>query len=286
MTEPSFLDMIAEHSKDFTETQQLIAEFILSDPSCVAFMNARELGEAVGVSESSVVRFAYSAGFDGYRHLQAAAKKLVNQRLSMHERYLHRPQFTGDIVHTSVRAGIRNLESLERSTSSSEIERAAAQLAQARRCYVLGYREAAGLAIIAYSAISRLCHNCIQLSFDAGETIDLLVGAGSQDVLLAISFRRYARRTLHIAEFAHKHGVFVIAITDSLFSPLREYADILLVGNVESPNFSYSLIAPLCIIDSLVLALSEQMGDAAAASIKEWEETYGHFDLLEELDTT
>lgn len=286
MTQIPLFGSIADRSKDFTDAQQRIAEFVVRHPAEVAFMNARELAEAVGLSESSVVRFAYSAGFDGYRGLQAAAQQVVNSQLTMQHRYLQRAHCAGNVVEMSVRNDIRNLELLERSISSTEVDLAAERIAKARRCYIAGFRGAAGLALIVSSAVSQLCRNSVQLSFDAGETVDLLVGAGPEDALVAISFRRYARRTLRIAEYAHRRGVFVIAITDSIFSPMRGHANVLLAAEVESSSFTYSLVAPLCVVNCLVLALTKQLGEGAAASVRDWEETYSQFDLLEGLSPT
>ncbi len=286
MTQDSFTDTIAKHSGTFTDAQQRIAEFVLRNASQVAFLNARELGDAVGISESSVIRFAYSAGFDGYRALQSAAQQMVNSQLSMQQRYIQHYQTARDVVATTIRNDIENLEALGHSLNSSEVERAAAQIGRARRCYVVGFRGAAGLALIASGAINQLCHNGIQLALDTGDAVDQLVGAGPDDCLLAISFRRYAHRTLRIARFAHQRGVFVIAVTDSLFSPLRAYANVLLSAEVESPNYCYSLSAPLCAINSLILALSQLMGSRAADQIRDWEETYRQFDLLEGLGST
>ncbi len=287
MTQDSFTDTIAKHSGTFTDAQQRIAQFVLRRPSQVAFMNARELAEAVGTSESSVIRFAYSAGFDGYRGLQAVAQQTVNSQITMQQRYLQSYQGArGDVVATTIRNDIDNLAALERSLRSTEVERAAAQIASSRRCYVVGFRGAAGLALIATSAINQLCHNAVQLSFDAGDTIDLLVGIGPEDALLAISFRRYAHRTLQIAQLAQQRGASVIAITDSVLSPLRAYSNVLLTADVESPNFCYSLVAPLSVINILILALAQHVGSEAAARIRDWEETYGHFNLLEGLNST
>lgn len=278
---PPLVEAITGRLESLSPTQQRVAQYILRNPTSPAFMNARELGEAVGASESSIVRFAYAVGFDGYRDLQASAQQQLSSRLSLHERYLSRSQLPVTTVHTAVRSSIRNLQELQETLSAQDLEQAAERIIRARRCYVVGFRAAAGLAIIASSAIGQLCHNCVQLSLELGETIDLLVGAGDQDVLLAITFRRYSRRTLQIAKYLHSLGTFVIGITDCLWSPLRDSADILLVGEVESPSYAYSLTAPHCIIDCLVLALSQKMGIGAATPIKEWEETYRYFDLLE-----
>lgn len=285
MPQSRLFEVIAERSKDLTEGQQRIGEYVLRHPSHVAFRNARELAEALGVSESSVVRFAYSAGFEGYRDLQTAARQVVNGQLSLQQRYLERTRLDGDLVQVAVGSDVRNLEALLASLPSGEIERAALRLAEARRVFVAGYRASAGLAAIAASAIGQLCHNCTQLWFDEGQTVDQLVGAGREDVLLAFSFRRYARRTLRVARVAHERDVFVVAVTDSVFSPLRDYADVALVAEVESPNFTYSLVAPLAIVNCLVFALTRHLGDHAAALIRDWEETYRQFDLLEGLTT-
>ena len=277
----SFYELIAQHSKDFTESQQKIAEYVLRDPSQVAFKNARELAEAVGTSESSVIRFAYSAGFDGYRAFQDAAQQIVNSTLTMQQRYLqYRPRLEGNIVEETVRADIHNLQRLERTLNPDDVKAAAQRIARARRCYVVGFRAAAAISLLLSGSINQLCHNAIDLSIDAGHAVDLLVGAGPEDVLVAISFRRYGRRTQRIAQFCHQRGVFVIAITDSLFSPLRSTADILLAADIESTSSIYSHVGPLCIKNCLMLALNQEVGDRAPALVSDWEETYRHFDLL------
>ncbi len=275
------VEAIARRSGDFTPAQERVAQLVLRDPSQVAFMNAKQLGEAADVSEASIVRFACSIGFAGYREMRASTQRVVSHQLTLTRRYLDRTRPGGDIVHAVVQANINNIQTLAASLSAADVERAAKKIAQARRCYVVGFRAAAGLALVASSAISQLCHNCVQLSFESGETIDLLVGAGPRDVLLAIGFRRYSHRTLQIARFLHQRGAFVIAVTDSVLSPLKDSARIMLAAEVESPIFPYSLVAPHCVIDSLVLALSHHMGTAAAGLLKDWEDTYRRFGLLE-----
>jgi len=244
-------------------------------------MNAKQLGEAAKVSEASIVRFACSIGFAGYREMRASTQRVVSNQITLTRRYLDQTRPSGDIVQMVVQASINNIETLAASLSAADVERAAKKIAHARRCYVVGFRAAAGLALVASSAIGQLCHNCVQLSFESGETIDLLVGAGSRDVLLAIGFRRYSRRTIQVARFLHQRGAFVIAVTDSVLSPLKDSAKIMLAADVEAPIFPYSLVAPHCIIDSLVLALSRHMGTGAAGLLKDWEDTYRRFELLE-----
>lgn len=278
--ESDVVQAIANKQGELTSGQTRIADFILRNRSKAAFLTARELADASQVSESSVIRFAYFLGFGGYPELQASLQEEINAQLTL-RRYLDYAQDESNVVQTVIETNIANLETVRRSLSDSEIHLAAQHIAAARRCYVIGFRAGAGLAVIASSAISQLCHNCIQLTFEYGETLDKLVGAGPSDVLLALAFRRYSRRTLDIARYSKEQGVFVIGMTDSVLSPLCKYSDIVLVGEVESPAFSYSLVAPLSIIDCLVVALGDSLGTTSAENLKRWEETFGYFGQLE-----
>lgn len=280
MAPSSLFSAIADCRSSFTPVQQRIADFLVQNPYQAAFSTARELAVAVGTSESSITRFSYCLGYDGYPALQEGAEHLINNRLAMDERYRSR-RTVHDIVQSSVSKAIENLEGVGRSLSSEEIERAGAMLAQARRCYIVGFRGSAGLALIASTSLSEVGCECVQLSIEAGETVDLLVRSGPEDLMLVFGYGRLARRTLRMASFARERRMSVIAITDSQFSPLRKYAEVTLVGNIEASHSSYSLVSLICILDCLILAYTKQRGDAAVSAIEIWEKTFRYFDFAE-----
>jgi DNA-binding MurR/RpiR family transcriptional regulator len=176
------VDAIVRRSKQLTPAERRVAEFVLRNPSQVAFLNAKQLGQAAKVSEASVVRFACCIGFKGYRELRASTQRVASSQLMLTQRYLDQPRQGDDVVRAVVRTNIRNMQGLAESLSARHVTRAAKRIVKARTCYVAGFRAAAGLALVASSAISQLCHNCVQLSFESGETVDQLVGAGPRDV--------------------------------------------------------------------------------------------------------
>lgn len=237
--------------------QRRLAEFILAQPHRVAFMTAAELGQAVGVSESTVVRFATALGYDGYPDMQRELQEAVWSQLSTRDRLeLARAAPAGTTVLDQVlREDLDNLRATLRETSREAFQRAVDALHDARHVYLAGFRSAATVAHYLAFYLSFLRKDVYRLH-EAGEVFEQLVTLSPDDLVVAISFPRYARLALDVAEFARERGARTLAITDSVLAPIARLADIVLVARSQLTSYVDSLAAPLSLAAALLTALA------------------------------
>ena len=252
------LAVIERGMPSFSKGQKLIGRFITQHYDKAAFMTASRLGDTVGVSESTVVRFATEVGFEGYPQLQKNLQEIIRNRLTTVQRMdIIDEQIAGSDVLTKV----MSLDSEKIRRTMEEADRAAfAQAVEAivtaREVYILGIRSSSMLAsFLAFYFNQIFPHvRCIN-SNSTSETFEQMFRIGGEDVFIAISFPRYSQRTLKAAQYAKSQGARVIAITDSTSAPLAQAADILLLARSEMASFVDSLVAPLSVINALIVAV-------------------------------
>ncbi len=251
------LAVIERGMPSFSKGQKLIGRFITQHYDKAAFMTASRLGDTVGVSESTVVRFATEVGFEGYPQLQKNLQEIIRNRLTTVQRMdIIDEQIAGSDVLTKV----MSLDSEKIRRTMEEADRAAfAQAVEAivtaREVYILGIRSSSMLAsFLAFYFNQIFPHvRCVN-SNSTSETFEQMFRIGGEDVFIAISFPRYSQRTLKAAQYAKSQGARVIAITDSPSPPLAQAADILLARS-EMASFVDSLVAPLSVINALIVAV-------------------------------
>ena len=252
------LAVIERGMSSFSKGQKLIGRFITQHYDKAAFMTASRLGDTVGVSESTVVRFATEVGFEGYPQLQKNLQEIIRNRLTTVQRMdIIDEQIAGSDVLTKV----MSLDSEKIRRTMEEADRAAfAQAVEAivtaREVYILGIRSSSMLAsFLAFYFNQIFPHvRCVN-SNSTSETFEQMFRIGGEDVFIAISFPRYSQRTLKAAQYAKSQGARVIAITDSTSAPLAQAADILLLARSEMASFVDSLVAPLSVINALIVAV-------------------------------
>ena len=252
------LGSIGRMQSRFSKGQRLIAGYILEHYDKAAFMTAARLGNTVGISESTVVRFAVELGFDGYPQFQKALQEVVRNRLTSVQRMEASDVRIGSadvfdkVLQTDIDAIRTTLDELDK----SRFYAAVADTISARKIYIMGIRSAAALAAFMDFYFMHIFENVRNVNTASTSIIfEQLMRIGPGDLFIGITFSRYSRRTFTAANFAKRQGAKVIAITDSLSAPISGVADHVLVSKSDMASFVDSLVAPLSVINALIVAI-------------------------------
>ncbi|HBG1230618.1 TPA: MurR/RpiR family transcriptional regulator [Clostridioides difficile] len=255
--------------------QKLIAQYILNNYYKVAFMTACKLGETVGVSESTVVRFANALGYSGYPKLQAALQELIKNKLTTVQRVEMAHDYSDDfaILNKVLKSDIDNIRSTLEEIDERAFKEASNKLLRARKIYILGMRSSFVVAQYLGFYLDIILDNVHIIRMDMGDAFEQIVRINEEDVIVAISFPRYSKKSYQIVNYAKEKGAHVISLTDSLFAPVASLADNTLLVKSNMASF----------VDSLVPALSISNALAISVGMKEKEDIKQHFDDLEQI---
>ncbi len=268
------LVIMQEKLPTFSKGQRRIATYITEDYDKAAFMTASKLGKTVGVSESTVVRFAMELGYDGYPSMQKAMQEMVLNRLTSVQRLgiANNRMCDHDVVATVLQADADKLRKTSDTVNREDFQHAVQAILRAKRIYLLGVRSAAALANFAGYYLNYMFQNVhVITTSGCGEMFEKLVNVNSDDVVLAFSFPRYSSATLKGTQYCRSVGATVIAITNSHASPIAQESDYVLVAKSDMVSFVDSLVAPLSVVNALLVALSNGREEALKR----------HFDTLE-----
>lgn len=268
----------------FSKGQKQIARFILEHYDKAAFMTASRLGVTVGVSESTVVRFATELGYDGYPHLQRALQEMIRNKLTSVQRMEVAGDRMGgrDVLQTVLHADTDMIR-----VTLDEIDRDAFQgavdaLMGAKRIYILGVRSSSALASFLGFYFNLLFENVTLVHTNSvSEIFEQVLRVGPGDVLFGISFPRYSKRTLSAMKYARDRGARVIALTDSQLSPLARVADHVLLARSDMASFVDSLVAPLSVINALIVAVGMSRRDEIEQTFNKVERIWEEYDVYE-----
>ena len=268
----------------FSKGQKQIARFILEHYDKAAFMTASRLGVTVGVSESTVVRFATELGYDGYPHLQRALQEMIRNKLTSVQRMEVAGDRMGgrDVLQTVLHADTDMIR-----VTLDEIDRDAFQgavdaLMSAKRIYILGVRSSSALASFLGFYFNLLFENVTLVHTNSvSEIFEQVLRVGPGDVLFGISFPRYSKRTLSAMKYARDRGARVIALTDSQLSPLARVADHVLLARSDMASFVDSLVAPLSVINALIVAVGMSRRDEIEQTFNKLERIWEEYDVYE-----
>jgi len=282
MMSKNVLHVIQTNMPTFSKGQKRIASYILSDYDKAAFMTASKLGRLVGVSESTVVRFASVLGYDGYPAMQKALQEMVRSRLTSIQRIEASDVFFG----TDVVASVLQTDMDKIRVAIEEVDRAAFdtvvdKLVSARHIYILGVRSSSFLAGYLNFYLHLIFENVtLVTSNSAGEIFENMLRIGQGDVLVGISFPRYSQSAVKGVQFARDRGADVVAITDSAVSPLYALASSSLLARSDMISFVDSLVAPFSLLNALIVAVGHRKNADIAQTFNRlesiWEE-YGVF---------
>ncbi len=256
-----------------SEGHKHVAEYLLDNIESAAFLTAGRLGAAAGVSESTVVRFAITLGYQGWPDLQRVLAGMVRARLDTVTRLRISggggPQDTvRDVLTTDAENVERTMSELDPGVFSQVVQ----ALAGAQDIYVLGLRSAQSLAVFLTFYLQTIGKSARLVSQGTRSAFEELDAAGAEDVVLAISFPRYSSMTVRAFQYARDLGAKTIALTDSAFSPLAQVADLTLVARTGINSFIESFVAPLSVINAIITAIGRQDEASTLKSLEKFEE--------------
>ena len=227
-------------------------------------MTATKLAESSGVSESTVVRFAFTLGFDGFPELQKALRELIRTRLTSIQRIeiTNDRIGTGSVLSSVIGSDIEKLKATLGQIDGEAFENAVKSLIGADNIYIIGARSSSILVQFFGFNLGLVLDNVRQINNAGGsELIEQLVRVKKGDVLFAVSFPRYSKRIIQAVRFAKDNGAKVIALTDISSSPIASFSDILLTAKTDMAAFADSLVAPLSVINALIVAVTTREKD-------------------------
>lgn len=279
-----FLTLLDEKSKDFSKGQKRIAQYIKEAYDKAAFMTASRLGQTVGVSESTVVRFAVDLGYDGYPSMQKAMQEMVLNRLTSVQRIEVANDRLGnqDVISMVVRSDIEKLRQTEETVSREEFNHAVNAILKAKRVYILGVRSVAPLANFLGYYLNYMFNNVHVISgMSTGEMFEKIVGVNSEDVVIAFSFPRYSSSTTKGARYCCSAGATVIGFTDSKLSPLGQCCDHVLIAKSDMVSLVDSLVAPLSLINALIVAIAAKREKELSRTFENLERIWDEYNVYE-----
>ena len=270
------LKTIEDKLPTFSKSQKLIGNYILQHYEKAAYMTALKLGNAVGVSESTVVRFAIELGYEGYPQLQRSLQSHIKNKLTtLHRMDVTRSRIAGEDIITGVlNQDIDKIRRTLESVNRESFDNAVSTIIAAKRIYIQGAMSSGILASFMHYYL-RLILDKVTLVGAVGtaELYQQMIHIGEGDLLIAMSFPRYASSTIEACRFAHESGAQIIAVTDSENSPLVEFAHTSLFASSDMVSFVDSLVAPMSLINALIATIS-------AANRCRVEQTFGKLEQL------
>ena len=276
----SFQDRIGVFYSGLSKGHKRIADFIKNNYEKASFMTAAKLGKTVGVSESTVVRFASHVGFDGYPELQKHLQELVKSHLTSVQRMEVAANRMGgdDIINDAFAADAEMLKRTREGVSREDFFGSVAAINKAHKIYVLSSRSSASLASFAAFYLNYLCDNVVLIDTSStSEMFEQMFRISEQDVCIAISFPRYSNQTINALSFAKSRGATIISITDGEMSPIAQYATYLLVAESSMVSFVDSLVAPLSLINALKAACAKENDGHVCENLGELEKIWDKY---------
>ena len=283
----SILHMIESNMPTFSKGQRRIADYILQNSDKAAFMTASKLGKRSGVSESTVVRFASELGYDGYPSMQRALQEMIRSRLTSTQRIQAADdQFGGqDLLTAVIQSDIEKLRMVAEEADRAEFNKVVDLLLGARHLYILGVRTSSFVAGYLNFYLHLLTENVTLVQSNAaGEIFEQLFRVGPDDVMIAISFPRYSKITMNTVKFAKDRGASIIAITDNELSPVYQMADDALLAPSEMLSFVDSMVAPLSLINALLIAIGYRMRTDVSRTFAELEDIWNEYGVFGKMD--
>ena len=265
---------------------KLVATFILEHYDRAAYMTASRLGSEVGISESTVVRFANELGFDGYPDLQHSLREIVRNKLTT----LQRIEITNDRIGNSdildkvVNSDIDKIRRTLDKINHDHFNAAVDAILRAENIYILGMRSSSTIASFMSFYFNLIFNNVRHVSGSGGsEIFENIMRITDRDVMIGISFPRYSKRCINAVQFAKNQGAHVIALTDSGISPIASLADSLLLAESDMASFVDSLVAPLSIINALIVAAAMKKKEDVSNTFRRLEEIWDEYDVYQKL---
>lgn len=280
----NLLKEIKDRMPTFSKGQKFISGYILENYDKAAYMTAAKLGSIVNVSESTVVRFAIELGFDGYPDFQHSLQEIVRTKLTSFQRIEVTNNLIGDgdVLTKVLLADSDKIRHTLDEIDRADFETAVDKIVGARKIYVVGARSSGALASFLGHSLGMIFDEVKLVEPSSGsEIFEQIVGIGESDVLIAISFPRYSKKIINAVDYAKHKGANVIAITDSATSPIALQADQIVLARSDMASFVDSLVAPLSIINAIVVAVSRKKQDELTVRLRKLEEIWDEYEVYE-----
>lgn len=273
------LKIIENKYSSFSKSHKKIADYILKNSDKVAYMTAAKLGETVGISDSTVVRFAVEIGFEGYPEFLKRLREVVSgkltsiQRIEITSSTLSKEDVLDDVINSDIDKLKKTLLNIDKDAFNDAIS----TILKAKTIYIVGVRSSASLASFLGFYFNLMFDNVKLIHTNSvSEMFEQILNISEDDVIIGISFPRYSRRTLNALQYAKKNGSKIVAITDSSMSPLTMVADYSLIARSDMASFADSLVAPLSLINAIIVAIAmskpEEISDTFTKLENIWDE--------------
>lgn len=264
--------------------QKMLANYITDNYDKAVFLTAAKLGEIVGVSESTVVRFAMCLGYKGYPDFQKALEEMVRNKLNT----VQRMEVTygriqeSNVLQTVLSADAEKIKETIENIDEAAFRSAVDTILQARKIYIVGIRSCAPLASFLAFYLNQMFEDVILLHTNsASELFEQMVYIDEKDVIIGISFPRYSMRTLKALEFANNRNAKVITLTDSVHSPMNLYSSCNLIAKSDMASIVDSLVAPLSVINALIVSLCMRKQDEVASTLEMLEHIWDEYQVYD-----
>ncbi|MGK3723222.1 MurR/RpiR family transcriptional regulator [Priestia megaterium] len=273
---------IAEQMPTMSKSNLRIAKYILENPNTVPFLTGDKLAKITGVSPATVVRFATFLGYSGYPELQQYMQSSAQQQLTTTERlkiskevYNDQDQSVYDIFLDDISNIRSTLDKLDIEVFKSAVE----SLIKAKRVYIVANRSATALGVFLQYYLQFLLEQ-VELIHSIENVSERIFDLNEDDVVIGISFARYTKSTLKVLSYAKEKEATTVAITDNLLSPLIPYADIPLTASSQMPTFIDSFVAPLSLINALIISVGKEKEENFQDKLESLEEIWDKFNIF------
>lgn len=273
---------IAEQMPTMSKSNLRIAKYILENPNTVPFLTGDKLAKITGVSPATVVRFSTFLGYSGYPELQQSMQSSAQQQLTTTERlkiskevYNDQDQGVYDIFLDDISNIRSTLDRLDIEVFKSAVE----SLIKAKRVYIVANRSATALGVFLQYYLQFLLEQ-VELIHSIENVSERIFNLNEDDVVIGISFARYTKSTLKVLSYAKEKEATTVAITDNLLSPLIPYADIPLTASSQMPTFIDSFVAPLSLINALIISVGKEKEENFQDKLESLEEIWDKFNIF------
>ena len=278
------LSLIDSKRSAMSKGQRRIADYIETEYDKAAFMTAAKMGKTVDVSESTVVRFAVSLGFEGYPEMQKAMQEMVLNRLTSVQRLEVANDRIGDhdVLSAVLQSDMEKLRRTEETLNRDAFQKAVDAIIDAKRVFILGVRSTAPLAQFLGYYLRFLSDSVHTVTASgAGAMFEQIVGVNADDAVIAFSFPRYSATVVKGVQYCRSAGATVIGITDSMISPLAENCDHVLLAKSDMLSLVDSLVAPLSVVNALIVGVSQRREKELSKRLSALEDIWESYDVYE-----
>jgi DNA-binding MurR/RpiR family transcriptional regulator len=269
---------IQDNYTKLSKSQKIIAEYIINHYDKAAFMTAAKLGASINISESTVVRFANTLGYNGYPELQNALQELIKNKLTTVQR-LEMTEETDEIaiLNNVLKADIENIKETINEINKDDFRRVVSDIINATKIYIIGSRSSIVIAEYLGFYLNLIRENVSVVKAGVSDVFEQILRVSENDLVIGIGFPRYSKRTLDVLKYAKSQNAKIVTITDSLISPLTSVADEILIAKSNMASFVDSLVAPLSLVNALVVAVGLREKEKIADTFEKLESIWDEY---------